>query len=325
MSVRTSDVVVVGAGPAGLTAAAGLRRSGRRVVLVDDGRSAAREIDRAGNYPGSACGFRGDALLQVLIGQLDEVHGAVTDRCIERIDGDGVQGFEMPFERHVLRFHWLVLATGCGDAMPAIPGLQGVRYRGRLWHRSMGNEAALAGRRVAVIGGARAAEDAAFLARAGARVTLFASTEIDDADDAGAQLERRVLPICKLTAPLGGGVIARLSDQSLERFDWLCVSSARVPRVELARALGVALAPDGHVLVSASCETSVPGVYAVGDVASPCGQLAIAVGHGAIAAEAINRELAALGATSDDTLPSRALPSRTGGHWPVMPAPGTVS
>ncbi|MGA0609288.1 NAD(P)/FAD-dependent oxidoreductase [Caldimonas sp. KR1-144] len=285
MSVRTSDVVVVGAGPAGLTVACGLRRSGRRVVVLDDGRSAAREIDHVGNYPGRAPGLPGQALLQELLQQLDAAHGTVTDRCIasiERVDG----GFELPGEWHRLRFRCLVLATGCGDPAPAIPGLQGVRYRQRLWHRSMGNEAMLAGRRVAVVGGARAVADALFLAHAGAVVTLFDS----DADAAcESRLECCAQPIRKLLCPTSGEVVARLADQSLRRFDWLCVASAREPRVELALALGVALAPDGHVLISSSCATSVPGVYAVGDVASPCGQLAIAVGHGAIAADAINR------------------------------------
>jgi len=289
MSVRSSEVVVVGAGPAGLTAAAGLRRSGRRVVLIDDGRSAARSIDRADNYPGCVGAMNGEALLQALTAQLDAAHGAVTDRRvvrIERIDG----GFEIPAERHRLRFHWLVLATGCADALPAIPGLQGVRYRHRMWHRSMGDASMLAGQRIAVVGGALAGEDAAHLARAGAIVTLF-DAEAPRAHFQDVQVQRRAQPILKLHAPSEGQVVARLADGSIERFDRLCVSCARVPRVELARSLGVALAPDGHVQVSDSCATSVPGVYAVGDVASPCGQLAIAVGHGAIAAEAINRSL----------------------------------
>ena len=70
----------------------------------------------------------------------------------------------------------------------------------------------------------------------------------------------------------------------------------------------LALAPDGHIRVSASCATSVPGIYAVGDVATPCGQLAIAVGQGAVAAEAIDRLIAQLDEPVADLLP--AAPSR---------------
>lgn len=292
MSERTSDVVVVGAGPAGLTAAAQLRRSGRRVVLVDDGRSAARDIDCAQNYPGSAAGFPGEALLQGLMDQLDAAHGAVTERCVERIERTDGGDFEMVAERHRLRFRWLVLATGCADAMPRIPGLQGARFRGLVWHRAAGNAATLAARRVAVVGGARAGEDAQFLAQAGAMVTWFDPEGAGDAP-ADPRIERCRVPIAKLIAPVDAPLVARLADRSLRRFDRLCVSCARVPRNELARSLGVALAPDGHVLVSPSCETSVAGVYAIGDVACSCGQLAIAVGHGAIAAAAVDRSIAA--------------------------------
>jgi thioredoxin reductase (NADPH) len=75
---RSADCLVIGAGPACLTAALYLRRYLRRVVVADQGHTRALAIDRSHNYPAFPQGIPGHDLLQRLREQLAEVDGEVT-------------------------------------------------------------------------------------------------------------------------------------------------------------------------------------------------------------------------------------------------------
>jgi thioredoxin reductase (NADPH) len=74
-------------------------------------------------------------------------------------------------------------------------------------------------------------------------------------------------------------------------FDVLYSALGATPRTELARQLGANLDRNGAVVVDTHCESSVPGFYAAGDVVSALDQIAVAVGHAAIAATAIHNRL----------------------------------
>ena len=63
------------------------------------------------------------------------------------------------------------------------------------------------------------------------------------------------------------------------------------PRSELARALGARTDEDGGLFASKHQETSVPGLYAIGDVVSALHQISVATGHAAVAATAVHNRL----------------------------------
>src|SRR4051812_35468861 len=88
---RTVDCVIVGAGPAGLTAGNYLRRFHRDIVIFDDGQSRAKRIPRSHNYPGFPEGVTGPALLARMREQLDAVGGEVTAARVTHIgcEADG--------------------------------------------------------------------------------------------------------------------------------------------------------------------------------------------------------------------------------------------
>src|SRR4051812_27084785 len=80
------DCLVVGAGPAGLTAATYLARFRRAIAVVDAGNSRARWIPTSHNVPGFPLGVAGDTLLQRLHAQACEYGVSIEDGCIARLE-----------------------------------------------------------------------------------------------------------------------------------------------------------------------------------------------------------------------------------------------
>ena len=86
-SVNTADCVVVGGGPAGLTAACYLLRFHRSVVAFDDGDSRALRIPLSRNYPGVPDGIGGAELLRRLAEQFVSAGGRVVPARVSRVEG----------------------------------------------------------------------------------------------------------------------------------------------------------------------------------------------------------------------------------------------
>lgn len=116
-----ADCLVIGAGPAGLTAGLYLRRFLRHVVVADHGRSRALAIERSHNYPAFPGGISGHGLLQLLREQLSDLHADVTVAEVTALHHHPDGGFVA----HGAGVRWLsrtvLLATGVVDAVPALP------------------------------------------------------------------------------------------------------------------------------------------------------------------------------------------------------------
>ena len=91
--------------------------------------------------------------------------------------------------------------------------------------------------------------------------------------------------------PEAGTISARLATGHALRFDTLYTALGLRGRSELATRLGAAHDQDGMLLVDDHQRTSVPGLYAVGDVVQGLTQIGVAMGHAAIAASAISSSL----------------------------------
>lgn len=272
------DCLVVGGGPAGLVAALYLGRFRRRVRVLDGGQSRTRWIDRSHNVPGFPDGIPGPALLDLLRRQLEAVGGAV--RCAEvqalvRTE----DGFEAQADGCVLRARTVLLATGVVDGVPPLPGIGAVRERGLLRQCPICDGHEHRRHRIGVLGdGPHAAREAAFLARFGARVRQLPLSGAPHAAQA-------------LLLPERGGVLVQCADGRERRFDVLYAAMGVKARTQLAQGLDVGTDALGGIVVDARCRTAVPGLYAAGDVVSCLDQIAVATGHGAIAAVAIHNAL----------------------------------
>jgi thioredoxin reductase (NADPH) len=289
------DCLIIGAGPAGLTAGLYLRRFHRIVALVDDGTSRAAAIPRSHNYPGFPDGIPGTELLARLKRQLADVDGEVTTGRVAALEHDTDGGFVAHVAAGRLRARTVLLATGVVDCDPQLPNVLDLRTRGLLRQCPICDGFEFTRQRIGVIGASAHGErEAEFLCHYTDRLSLIAVDTDGDAPVPHALRERGVTRLSgtlRAAEPAEHGVQVRMSDGSRHHFDVLYAALGAQPRTDLACVLDPTIDRKGALRVDAHCRTSVPGLYAAGDVVSALDQLAVAVGHAAIAATTIHNDL----------------------------------
>ncbi len=257
------DVIIIGGGPAGISAALTLRARGKSVAVVGKGaaQSSLARAERIDNYPGVPA-VSGSALLETMTAQA-KAQGA------EFIEEKALSAMPMgetlfvSAGQNVLETRALILCTGVsrGKALPGESELlgAGVSYcatcDGMLYR----------GRRVAVLGfSPDAPEEAEFLRSVGCEVLYY-----DEKAARGAAIR-------------GAGRVEALEigGETVE------VEGVFVLRDSVApEALLPGLALDGrHIAVGRDLAASIPGVFAAGDCVGTPYQIAKAVGEGNVAA-----------------------------------------
>jgi thioredoxin reductase (NADPH) len=293
------DCLVIGGGPAGLTAALYLSRFNRRFTLVDSGSSRASWIPTSHNIPVFAEGISGR---EVLARQREHVRrygtrlasGTVTglqkteDTFVAILEGD--DGVRQVRARRVL------LATGAVDIEPDLPDLPNAVQRGLVRYCPICDGYEARDRKIAVIGyGDHGLGEAVFVARTYSRdVTLLTLGRGMDLD---AEERRRIEehgikvihePIAALDVEGDRITALRTGSGQEHRFDVLYSALGLKRRSDLAVALGAKQDGSGALLVDDHNRTSVKGLYAAGGVVRGLDQIVVAMGHAAIAATGIH-------------------------------------
>ena len=288
------DVLVIGAGPAGLTAATYLARFRRRVLVADGGAPRACWIPVSHNLPGFPQGISGEAIIRRMTEQALEFDALIEPGRVEALKRDG-EGFRAQLNGREVRARAVLLATGVIDHHPDLPGVERAIERAlvRICPICDGYEAI--DKAVAIIGrDDRGVREAAFLRTYSDRVTLIhvgpaeALTEEDELRRMGVELIRAPIDNVRLE---GDRVTALSWGGTFRIFDLVYSALGTAPNAELARALGARTGEDGCMIVDARQATSVPGLYAAGDVVRGLNQIAVAGAEAAIAATAIHNVL----------------------------------
>jgi thioredoxin reductase len=288
------DVVIIGGGAAGLSAALVLGRARRRVAVVDAGEP---RNARAGELHGYL-GRDGLAPAELLATGRREIAGygveLVEDKVLAAEPGDAGFGVRLAGGR-TLATRQLLVTTGLRDELPDIPGLaerwgsdvvvcpycHGYEVRdqplGVVASGPGGVLKALLVRNwspdVVLFPGAEPVADERLAAR-GIEVVPGEVTRVVSRVDADGE---------RLTGvEVGGRVVARSA---------VFVNPAFVPADDLLTGLGCDVDENGWVRTDAAGRTSVPGVWAAGNVVDPHSQLITAAGAGAFAAAQLNNEL----------------------------------
>ena len=284
------DAVIVGGGPAGLSAALVLGRANKRVLVVDDDRPANAVSQGVGGLLGhdrvKPADLRRSARRQLEEHLNVEVrHGAVED--VEAI-ADGF--LVMPTDAAPIRAHAIVLAHGLRYDPPPLPGIE------PLWGRSVFHCAFCDGwevrdRPLALhASGPGAVRSALVLAGWSNDVVLCT----DGAPDPGGALlatagvRVRTEPIARLAGSDGRLRQIEFSHGSAERREALFVNTRRDQPNGLAAALGCDVTERGTIVTDADGRTNVAGVYAAGDAATAHSRsVANAIGTGSRVAYAV--------------------------------------
>ncbi len=293
------DCLVVGAGPAGLTAATYLARFRRRVALVSFGESRARYIPVSHNCPGFPFGISGIDLLGKLTAQASQFGVEVVEARVQRIER-----VQSRFVAHADKQSWtartVLLATGIVDRLPPVAHIE----RGiadavvRICAVCDGYEAH--DHRIVVYGPpAGVIPHASFLRTYSHRVSVVLSEPGSLAPEdrlRAIELKIPVLPpptrirLVRDAARKVTGCQVVWKDRT-EEFDSLYPVLGADAKAGLAIALGAQVEADGELIVDGFLQTSVDTLYAAGDVVSALNQISVAVGHAAIAATAIHHRL----------------------------------
>jgi len=293
------DCLIIGGGPAGLTAALYLARFQRSFLLVDSGESRAAWIPESHNFPVFSQGVSGQRMLALQREHVGSYGVAPVPGRVVSLARSG-SGFEARVEAargggQTLRARTVLAATGAVDCEPAMPDLAAAIRQGLVRYCPICDGYEARGKSVGVIGhGDRGLGEAIFMARSYAQdvslLTLGMGMALTGAQRARAAQHRITLheaPIAALEME-GGKIAAIRMGGARTRFDTLYAALGLHVRSDLARGLGAAHDDAGALRVDAHNQTSVEGLYAAGDVVSGLNQVVVAMGHAAIAATAIH-------------------------------------
>jgi len=288
------DVVIVGAGPAGLTAAMYCARGGKDTLVL--GNIYASQQSMGGlyeNYPGFPEGIQGIELSERMLTQAQKSGAENQTDQVEKIVNLG-DFFRLKTENWQYESKAVILAMGASHRPIGVPGEKELTSRGVSYCVHC-DGALFRNKPVAIVGyGNGAARAVLYLAGIASRVHLISSRDRLVAES--VYLER-IKNLTNYAATFGAEVTEIQGEQfvtSVEfkvgntprssKVEGVFVEMGMKPNVELAESLGLELTPGGFVKVNRlNQETSMPGVFAAGDLTGGRLQVATAVGSGASA------------------------------------------
>lgn len=287
------DCVIVGAGPAGLSAALYLARFRRRVLVVHDGRSRALRIPVTHNVPGFPDGVEGPGLIARMARHATE-YGAQVREAEVVCAQQGGDGFVLTLadSREELHAPSVILATGLYmEQAPLEEEVHEAAMRaGVLRYCPICDGFEHIDERIGVIGAdGHGANEAMFLRQFSADITLVPLNHSDlraqdrtRLQDAGIKVVDR--PVLH-HAPRGDCYQVQLEgDDAALSFDVVYPALGVRQRAELAVMLGLELGEEGTTSARSPLGTEVPGLYCAGDIVEGLDQISVAMGHGALAA-----------------------------------------
>jgi thioredoxin reductase (NADPH) len=277
MAEQEFEVLIIGAGPAGLAAALFLARFDRQVGLFDTGQGRSTWHQTNHNYLGFPGGIAARKLRELGCEQLLEYPQVTTfehkvDALRRELDGT------FTAEGQAGQWHGraVILCMGVVDHYPHFDGWD--EYVGRTMFFCITCDGyASRGQRIVVVGNTNnAASEALQLQRFSPDITVLSNT-LEECDIEPKFVERlkkaRIPMICDKIDEVKGksGKFEAIYTKGGKRIelDMLFNQQGATPQTKLAEDLGVALNADGYVMIDSEQRTNIPGVFAAGDITQP--------------------------------------------------------
>ncbi|WP_414939822.1 NAD(P)/FAD-dependent oxidoreductase [Amycolatopsis sp. cmx-11-51] len=285
------DVVIIGGGVAGLSAALVLGRARREVVVIDAGtpRNAPAAhahgfLTRDGIPPKELLALGRDEVRAYGVEIVEDVvHRLRHDKAVELASGRVISGRR------------IVVTTGLADELPDVPGVA-ERFGTDVLHCPYCHGWEVRDQRFGVLATSEKSVHQALIVWQWSKdLTFFAHTQEISAEDRAKLtglgikiVDGKVSELAVENDRLTG---VRLVDGELVERDVVFVGPKFVPHDRLLAQLGCARAEDGSITVDAQGRTSVDGVWAAGNVVDPMAQLVVAAGDAYRMASALNFDL----------------------------------
>ena len=298
------DIIIIGAGPGGLTAGIYAGRQGTKNLIIDRDLAGGigREVPEMENYPGfeSISGLeliekmKGQAIKNCDLHEMEEV--------VEIVQNDEDYRFTVTTNKDQYQSKTIILATGSSHRQLGAKGEEEFKGKGVSYCATC-DGFFFAGRDIIMVGGGNSAlQEALYLKNLGANVTL-----VHRRDEFRAQKHlQNLIKEAGINTILNASVEEIKGEMLVESVilkdtktgelnevptNGVFISVGYIPHTELAIKLGVNLDESGHIIIDKDQKTNIDYVYAIGDVCVGLKQWVVACGEGAVAATSAFQDL----------------------------------
>lgn len=282
------NIIIIGAGPAGISAAIYAARGNMNPLVIRDGISALEKAEKIENYYGLKEPMSGKELYETGIAQAEALGVRFLDAQVLGIGG--FDTFEVITTQGTIEAVSVILATGSKRKSLNIPGIQEFEGRG-VSYCAICDAFFYRGKEVAVLGnGDFALHEAEELSRTASKVTIC-TNGLAPAFSREHTIDINTCKICSIEGEenvkglrLSAEISMQEEGQNEIEFipaDGVFVAVGTAGSGEIARQMGAELTEKGNIRINDKMETTIPGLYAAGDCTGGLLQIAKAVYEGA--------------------------------------------
>lgn len=299
------DIIIVGAGPGGLTAGIYAGRQGTKTLILDKNLAGGigREVPEMENYPGFdlVSGLElGEKMKDQCVKNV-ELHENEGVNIIEKIE-DNDYNFKVESDEHSYLTKTVIIATGSSHQQLNIPGEEEFKGRGVSYCATC-DGMFFAGKDIAMVGGGNSAlQEAVFLSNLGCNVTVIHRREEFRAEQylQDKLKEKGIKTIMNATVEeiKGDMLVNSITIKDKEsgelkdlEVNGVFISVGYKPHTKLAEELGVDLDKNNQIITDKNQKTNIDYVYSAGDVCGGVKQWVVACGEGAIAATSAYKDI----------------------------------
>lgn len=299
------DIIIVGAGPGGLTAGIYAGRQGTKTLILDKNLAGGigREVPEMENYPGFDL-VSGLELAEKMKDQCVknvELHENEGVNIIEKIE-DNDYNFKVESDEHSYLTKTVIIATGSSHQQLNIPGEEEFKGRGVSYCATC-DGMFFAEKDIAMVGGGNSAlQEAVFLSNLGCNVTVIHRREEFRAEQylQDKLKEKGIKTIMNATVEeiKGDMLVNSITIKDKEsgelkdlEVNGVFISVGYKPHTKLAEELGVDLDKNNQIITDKNQKTNIDYVYSAGDVCGGVKQWVVACGEGAIAATSAYKDI----------------------------------
>lgn len=298
------DIIIIGAGPGGLTAGIYAGRQGTKNLIIDKDMAGGigREVPEMENYPGFD-NISGLELIEKMKAQAIKNNELHEMENVEEITKDDSEyRFTVKTDKDQYQIKSIILATGSSRKQLNVKGEDEFKGKGVSYCATC-DGFFFAGRDIIIVGGGNSAlQEAIYLKNLGANVTIIhrgdefrAQKQLkDQIKESGInfilnavveEIKGDILVESVTIKDTGTGALMNLPTNGI------FVSVGYIPHTELAEQLDVQLNETGHIITDKNQKTNIDYVYAIGDVCVGLKQWVVACGEGAVAATSVFLDL----------------------------------
>lgn len=273
------DVIIIGSGPAGISASLYTARANLKTLIISKGIGILQKVTKIDNYYGLETTLTGEELQEIGINQAKKLGVEFEEDEVLKIDYEN--SFIVETINSKYKAKAVIIATGTSRKTPKINGIK--EYEGKgVSYCATCDAFFFRGKDVAILGAKEyALHEAEELKRVANSVTILTNGEevVQNRSNEFCVEEKRIKEL------RGGEIIEEIhfEDNTIKKIDGVFVAIGTASSSDLARKIGARIDEKGNILVNQNMSTNVPNLYACGDCTGGILQIAKAVYEGMVA------------------------------------------